>query len=45
VCLELTGAELERSTIPEAVLVEGVMPETEVVTGEATEPAEIAALG
>jgi hypothetical protein len=38
----LTGAEVEGSTIPEAVPVEGVVPETEVATGAATEPAEIA---
>jgi hypothetical protein len=39
----LTRAEIEGSTIPEAVPVEGVVPETEVATGSATEPAEIAA--
>jgi hypothetical protein len=39
----LTGAEVEGSTIPEAVPVEGVVPEAEVATGAATEPAEIAA--
>jgi uncharacterized membrane protein len=39
----LTGAEVEGSTIPEAVQVEGVVPEAEVVTGAATEPTEIAA--
>jgi hypothetical protein len=38
----LTGAEVEGSTIPEAVPVEGVVPETEVATGAATEPTEIA---
>jgi hypothetical protein len=38
----LTGAEVEGSTIPEVVLVEGVVPEAEVVTGAATEPAETA---
>jgi hypothetical protein len=38
----LTGAEVERSTIPEAVPVEGVMPETQEAAGAATEPAEIA---
>jgi hypothetical protein len=42
VCLVLTGAKVEGSTIPEAVSVEGVVPETEVATGAATEPAEIA---
>jgi hypothetical protein len=38
----LTGAEVEGSTIPEAVPVEGVMPETQEAAGAATEPAEIA---
>jgi hypothetical protein len=41
----LTGAEVEGSTIPEAMPVEGIVPETEVITGAATEPAETAALG
>jgi hypothetical protein len=41
----LTGAEVEGSTIPEVVPVEGVVPEAEVATGGATEPAEIAAPG
>jgi hypothetical protein len=41
----LTGAEVEGSTIPEAVPVEGVVPETKVATEVATEPAEIAAPG
>jgi uncharacterized membrane protein len=41
-CLLLTGAEVEGSTIPEAVSVEGVMPETQEVAGTATGPAEIA---
>jgi hypothetical protein len=40
-----TGAEVEGSTIPEAVPVEGVVPEAEVATGAATELAEIAAPG
>jgi hypothetical protein len=44
-CLELTGAEVEGSTIPEAVPVESVVLEAEVATRAATEPAEIAALG
>jgi uncharacterized membrane protein len=44
-CLVLTGAEVEASSIPEAVPVEGVVPETEVITGAATEPAETAAPG
>jgi hypothetical protein len=38
----LTGAEIEGRTIPEAVPVEGIVPEVEVATGAATEPAEIA---
>jgi enoyl-CoA hydratase/carnithine racemase len=42
VCLLLTGAEVEGSTIPEAVLVEGIVPEAEVAAGAATEPTEIA---
>jgi uncharacterized membrane protein len=41
----LTGAEVEGSTIPEAVPVEGVVLETEMATGAATEPAEIVAPG
>jgi uncharacterized membrane protein len=45
VCLVLTGAEVEGSTIPEAVPVEGVVPEAEVATGAATELAETAAPG
>jgi hypothetical protein len=39
-CLLLTGAEAEGSTIPEAVPVEGVMPETQEAAKEATEPVE-----
>jgi hypothetical protein len=42
VCLLLTGAEVEGSTIPEAVPVEGVMPETQEAAGAATESVEIA---
>jgi hypothetical protein len=38
----LTGEEVEGSTIPEVVLVEGIVPEAEVAVGAATEPAEIA---
>jgi hypothetical protein len=38
----LTGAEVEGSTIPEAVPVEGVMLETREAAGAATEPVEIA---
>jgi hypothetical protein len=41
----LTGAEVEGSTIPEAMSVESVVPEAEVATGSATEPAETAAYG
>jgi uncharacterized membrane protein len=41
----LTGAEVEGSTIPEAVSVEGVVPVTEVATRAATEPMETAAHG
>jgi hypothetical protein len=37
----LTRAEVEGSTIPEVVPVGGIVPEVEVVTGVATEPAEI----
>jgi hypothetical protein len=38
----LTVEEVEGSTIPEAVPVEGIMPEAEVAARTATEPAEIA---
>jgi hypothetical protein len=41
----LTGAEVEGSAITEAVLVEGVVPETEVAIEAATELAEMAAPG
>jgi hypothetical protein len=41
----LTGAQVEGSTIPEAVPVEGIVPEAEVITGAATEPAETTAPG
>jgi hypothetical protein len=41
----LTEAEVQGSTIPEAMPVEGVVPEAEVATGAATEPTEIAAPG
>jgi hypothetical protein len=44
-CLLLTGAEAEGSTIPEAVPVEGMVPETQEATKEATEPAEVANQG
>jgi hypothetical protein len=42
-CLVLTVAEVEGSAIPEAVPVEGVVPEAEVATKAATEQAEVAA--
>jgi uncharacterized membrane protein len=45
ICLVLTGAEVEGSAIPEAVPVEGIVPETEVATEAATEPPEIEAPG
>jgi hypothetical protein len=38
----LIGSEVEGSTIPEAVPVEGVMPETQEAAGAEIEPAEIA---
>jgi hypothetical protein len=41
----LTREEVEGSTIPDAVLVEGVVSEVEVVTRAATELAETAAPG
>jgi uncharacterized membrane protein len=41
----LTGAEVEESTLPEAVPVEGVVPEGEVATGAVAEPVETAAPG
>jgi hypothetical protein len=41
----LTGAQVEGSTIPEVVPVEGVVPEAEVITGAATEPTETTAPG
>jgi hypothetical protein len=39
----LTGAEVEGSTIPKAVPVEGIVPEAEVATEAATELEEVAA--
>jgi hypothetical protein len=45
VCLELTGAEVEGSTIPKAMPVESVVLEAEVATGAVSEPAEIEAPG
>jgi hypothetical protein len=41
----LTGAEAEGSTIPEAVPVEGLAPETQGAIGAAPEPAEVASEG
>jgi hypothetical protein len=41
-CLLLTGAEVEESTIPEAVPVEGIVPEAEVAAGATIESVEIA---
>jgi hypothetical protein len=41
----LTRGEAEGSTIPEAVAVEGVVPETQEATKAATEPAEVASQG
>jgi hypothetical protein len=45
VCLLLTGAEFEGNTIPEAVPVEGVVPETQEAAGAATKSVEIASEG
>jgi hypothetical protein len=44
-CLLLTGAEVEGSTIPEAVPIEGVMPEAQEAARVAAEPVEIASKG
>jgi hypothetical protein len=44
-CLLLTEAEAEGSTIPEAVPVEGVVPEIREATGAAPELAEVASGG
>jgi hypothetical protein len=44
-CLLLTGAEAEGSTIPEVVPVEGVVPEIREAAGAAPEPAEVASGG
>jgi hypothetical protein len=41
----LTGAEAEGSTIPEAVPVEGLAPETREAAGGAPEPTEVASGG
>jgi hypothetical protein len=42
-CLVLSGAQDEGTAIPKAVSDEGVVPEAEVTTGAASEPAETAA--
>jgi hypothetical protein len=44
-CLLLTGAEAEGSTIPEAVPVEGLVSETQEAAGAAPEPTEVASGG
>jgi hypothetical protein len=44
-CLLLTGAEAEGSTIPEAVPVEDLAPETQEAAGVAPEPAGVASGG
>jgi hypothetical protein len=44
-CLLLTGAEAEGSTIPEAVPVEGLASETQEAAGAAPELAEVASGG
>jgi Ni,Fe-hydrogenase III small subunit len=41
----LIGAEAEGSTIPEAVPVEGVVPEIQEAAGATPEPAEVASGG
>jgi hypothetical protein len=41
-CLLLTVAEAGGSTIPEAMPVEGVVPETQETAKAAAEPAEVA---
>jgi hypothetical protein len=43
--LVLIGAQVEGTAIPEAVPVEGVMPDAEITAGAASEPAETAAPG
>jgi hypothetical protein len=45
VCLLLTGAEVEGSTIPEVVPIKGVVPEAQEAAGVATEPTEKASEG
>jgi hypothetical protein len=44
-CLLLLGAEAEGSTIPEAVPVEGVVPEIQEAAKAATELTEVASQG
>jgi hypothetical protein len=44
-CLVLMGAQVKGTAIPEAVPVEGVVPEAERTAGAASEPAETAAPG
>jgi hypothetical protein len=41
----LTGAEAEGNTIPQAVPVEGVVPEIQEAAGATPEPAEVASGG
>jgi hypothetical protein len=43
--LVLTGAQVEGTAIPEAVPVEGVVPEAEMTAGAASEPVETATPG
>jgi hypothetical protein len=44
-CLVLSGAQVEGTAIPKVMSVEGVVPEAEVTTGAASEPAGTAAPG
>jgi hypothetical protein len=44
-CRLLTGAEAEGSTIPEAVPVEGMVPEIQEAARAASEPVEVASGG
>jgi hypothetical protein len=41
----LTGAQVEGTAIPEAVQVEGVVPEAEITAGATSDPAETATPG
>jgi hypothetical protein len=45
VWLVLTGAQVEGTEIPEAVPIEGVLPEAEMTIGGASEPTETKAPG